>query len=111
MFRWPVEGFTPDYVLHAPVVTMEWDHLWMGAREATNNTGELSAIGEAIRWLLDEAPDAGDMPAHIRSILTTSDLTVPVAGGRLALGTWQGLYLYEHRTAAHRRRVLVTVAD
>lgn len=55
-----------------------------------------------------EGPD--DMPAHIRSILTTSDLTVPVTGGRLALGTWQGLFLYEHRTAPHRRRVLVTVA-
>jgi secondary thiamine-phosphate synthase enzyme len=53
-----------------------------------------------------EGPD--DMPAHIRSILTASELTVPVAGGRLALGTWQGLFLYEHRAAPHRRRVLVT---
>jgi secondary thiamine-phosphate synthase enzyme len=56
-----------------------------------------------------EGPD--DMPAHIRSILTASNLTVPVAAGRLALGTWQGLFLYEHRTAPHRRRVLVTVTD
>ena len=56
-----------------------------------------------------EGPD--DMPAHIRSILTASDLTVPVAAGRLALGTWQGLFLYEHRTAPHRRGVLVTVTD
>jgi secondary thiamine-phosphate synthase enzyme len=56
-----------------------------------------------------EGPD--DMPAHIRSILTASDLTVPVAGGRLALGTWQGLFLYEHRAAPHRRRVLVTGSD
>ena len=54
-----------------------------------------------------EGPD--DMPAHIRSILTASDITVPVASGRLALGTWQGLFLYEHRTAPHRRQVLVTV--
>jgi secondary thiamine-phosphate synthase enzyme len=56
-----------------------------------------------------EGPD--DMPAHIRSILTASELTVPVAGGRLALGTWQGLFLYEHRAAPHRRRVLVTGSD
>ena len=56
-----------------------------------------------------EGPD--DMPAHIRSILTASDLTVPISGGRLALGTWQGLFLYEHRTAPHRRRVLVTGSD
>jgi secondary thiamine-phosphate synthase enzyme len=50
-----------------------------------------------------------DMPAHVRSILTNMDLTVPVTGGRCALGTWQGIYLYEHRTHAHRRQVTVTV--
>jgi secondary thiamine-phosphate synthase enzyme len=56
---------------------------------------------------VDEGPD--DMSAHIRSILTNMDLTVPVTSGRLALGTWQGIYLWEHRTHAHRRRVTVTV--
>ncbi|MGD9388359.1 MAG: secondary thiamine-phosphate synthase enzyme YjbQ [Gammaproteobacteria bacterium] len=55
----------------------------------------------------DEGPD--DMPAHVRSMLTSCSLSVPVAGGRLALGTWQGIYLYEHRLAPHRRRVTVTV--
>ncbi len=54
-----------------------------------------------------EGPD--DMPAHIRSILTGNDLTLPVTDGRCALGTWQGIYLYEHRTRAHRRRITVTV--
>ena len=54
-----------------------------------------------------EGPD--DMPAHVRSTLTATSLTIPVAAGRLVLGTWQGIYLYEHRTAAHRRRVVVTV--
>ena len=54
-----------------------------------------------------EGPD--DMPAHVRSILTQSSLSVPVADGRLALGTWQGLYLWEHRLSAHRRRVTVSV--
>jgi secondary thiamine-phosphate synthase enzyme len=54
-----------------------------------------------------EGPD--DMPAHVRSILTNMDLTMPVTGGRCALGTWQGIYLYEHRTHAHRRQVTVTV--
>lgn len=54
-----------------------------------------------------EGPD--DMPAHVRTVLTATELTVPVIAGRLALGTWQGLYLYEHRTAPHRRRVIVTV--
>ena len=54
-----------------------------------------------------EGPD--DMPAHIRSILTQTDLSIPVRGGRLALGTWQGIYLWEHRSAPHRRCVLVSV--
>ena len=55
----------------------------------------------------DEGPD--DMPAHVRAILTKMDLTIPVTDGRCALGTWQGLYLYEHRVRGHRRRVSVTV--
>ena len=54
-----------------------------------------------------EGPD--DMPAHVRSALTQTSLGVPVRDGRLDLGTWQGLYLYEHRRAPHRRRVSVTV--
>ncbi len=54
-----------------------------------------------------EGPD--DMSAHLRSVLTSVSLSVPVAGGRCDLGTWQGLYLYEHRTAPHQRRVTITV--
>ena len=55
----------------------------------------------------DEGPD--DMPAHIRSILTQSDLNLPVSNGRCALGTWQGIYLWEHRHAAHQRTVVITL--
>lgn len=54
-----------------------------------------------------EGPD--DMSAHARSMLTATALTIPVGGGRMLLGTWQGVYLWEHRTAPHRRRVVVTV--
>jgi secondary thiamine-phosphate synthase enzyme len=54
-----------------------------------------------------EGPD--DMPAHIRSVLTNTSLSVPVVAGRLALGTWQGIYLWEHRHARHSREVMVTV--
>ncbi len=50
-----------------------------------------------------EGPD--DMPAHIKGALTQTQLSIPVAGGRLALGTWQGIYLFEHRHAPHRREV------
>ena len=48
-----------------------------------------------------------DMPAHVRTALTTVNLSLPFMGGELSLGTWQGIYLWEHRTAPHRRRVTV----
>ena len=54
-----------------------------------------------------EGPD--DMPAHVRTALTQSSLAIPVHGGRLDLGTWQGIFLYEHRTASHGRRVSLTI--
>ena len=54
-----------------------------------------------------EGPD--DMAAHARSMLTSTSLTLPVGEGRLLLGTWQGLYLFEHRTAPHARSVVVTI--
>ena len=56
-----------------------------------------------------EGPD--DMPSHVRSILTPPSIGIPVDRGRADLGTWQGVYLYEHRTHAHRREVSVVVAD
>lgn len=54
-----------------------------------------------------EGPD--DMPAHIRTMLTATSLQVPVIDGKLALGTWQGIYLIEHRAAPHRREVVLQV--
>lgn len=53
----------------------------------------------------DEGPD--DMPAHLRAAITATSLAIPVAGGAPVLGTWQGIYLFEHRRSAHRRRVAV----
>lgn len=52
-----------------------------------------------------EGPD--DMPAHLRSALTQTSLSIPVVGGRMTLGTWQGIYLFEHRTSPHRRSVVL----
>ena len=52
-----------------------------------------------------EGPD--DMPAHIKAALTQTSLSIPVAGGRMALGTWQGVYLFEHRRAPHAREVVL----
>ncbi len=56
-----------------------------------------------------EGPD--DMPAHIKSALTTTSLSIPIIRGHLALGTWQGIYLFEHRQAPQSRRVVLTFVD
>ena len=55
----------------------------------------------------DEGPD--DMSGHIRSAITHTSLAIPIESGRLALGTWQAIYLFEHRTAPHQRRIVITV--
>ena len=63
--------------------------------------------GDPLYHHIDEGPD--DMSAHVRSVLTATTLTVPVHESRLDLGTWQGVYLWEHRTAPHVRRLTVTI--
>ena len=63
--------------------------------------------GDPLFEHVDEGPD--DMPAHVRSVLTQTSISFPVSGGTIPLGTWQGIYLWEHRHAPHGRRVTVTV--
>ena len=68
---------------------------------------ELAPDGSRMFGHNAEGPD--DMPAHVRSVLTGASLNIPVADGRCDLGTWQGVYLWEHRHGPHQRRVTVTV--
>jgi secondary thiamine-phosphate synthase enzyme len=64
---------------------------------------------ESRNWEHDaEGPD--DMPAHARSAMTKTSENVPVTNGRLAIGTWQAIYLWEHRTSGHRRKMVIHVA-
>lgn len=63
--------------------------------------------GDRMFHHIAEGPD--DMPAHVRSILTQSSVDIPIIHGRLGLGTWQGIYLWEHRLASHTRRLTITV--
>ncbi|MGE4634580.1 MAG: secondary thiamine-phosphate synthase enzyme YjbQ [Arenicellales bacterium] len=63
--------------------------------------------GDTLYTHTDEGPD--DMSAHVRSVLTDTSLSVPVVKGRLALGTWQGVYLWEHRVRPHVRHIVVTI--
>jgi secondary thiamine-phosphate synthase enzyme len=63
--------------------------------------------GDPLFRHVDEGPD--DMPSHVRAALTQPALLIPVTEGRLALGTWKAIYLFEHRLAPHRRRMVVTI--
>jgi len=60
-------------------------------------------------WHTHTAEGPDDMPAHLRAALTNTSESIPVVNGRLGLGTWQGLYLFEHRRRAHQRRLVVTI--
>ena len=70
-----------------------------------------SADDAAMRYLThrDEGPD--DMPAHLKAAVLPVSLSIPVRDGRLMLGTWQGIYLFEHRARAHRRHVVLHFSD
>jgi len=66
-------------------------------------------VPDGDRMFTHDAEGDDDMPAHVRTVLTQTSIGLPIANGKLALGTWQGLYLWEHRTSPHRRQVSVTV--
>jgi len=76
-------------------------------RDLETFMGRIAPDGAAEYTHTAEGPD--DMSAHIRSILTQPQLTVPVRGGRCDLGTWQGVFVWEHRTSAYRRKVTLSV--
>jgi len=64
-------------------------------------------VPEGMDWIVHTTEGPDDMPAHIKSALTQTSLGIPVAGGRMLLGTWQGLYLFEHRRRPHSRQVVL----
>ena len=66
-------------------------------------------VPDGDRLFTHTAEGDDDMPAHVRTVLTQTSIGIPIAEGRLALGTWQGLYLWEHRTSPHERRVTVSI--
>lgn len=64
-------------------------------------------VPEGMEWIIHSAEGPDDMPAHIKAALTQTSLSVPVAAGATLLGTWQGLYLFEHRARPHRRQIVL----
>jgi secondary thiamine-phosphate synthase enzyme len=65
-------------------------------------------VPENAEYFTHDAEGSDDMPSHIRMVLTRTSETVPVMDGKMQLGTWQGIFLFEHRRAPHRRKVLIT---
>ena len=78
-------------------------------RDLETFMGDLVPDGDPRFVHTAEGPD--DMSAHVRSVLTASTLTIPVAKGRLALGTWQGIYLWEHRLRGSRREIVLHIGS
>ena len=66
-------------------------------------------VPENADYFTHDAEGGDDMPSHIRMVLTRTSETVPVMDGKMQLGTWQGIFLFEHRRAPHRRNVLITI--
>ena len=66
-------------------------------------------VPEGMDWIVHRAEGPDDMPAHIKTALTQTSIGVPVVGGEAALGTWQGIYLFEHRARPHRRQVVLHI--
>ncbi len=77
---------------------------WMDALVPQDGAGPADAAGQRRRYLHDDEGD-DDMPAHIRTALTTQTMSLSVVEGKLLLGTWQAVYLWEHRASPHRRRL------
>jgi secondary thiamine-phosphate synthase enzyme len=65
-------------------------------------------VPEDADYFTHDSEGSDDMPSHIRMVLTRTSETIPIVDGRMQLGTWQGIFLFEHRRAAHRRKVFVT---
>jgi secondary thiamine-phosphate synthase enzyme len=66
-------------------------------------------VPETTPWFVHTLEGPDDMPSHIRMALTRTSETIPIVDGRMALGTWQGIFLFEHRAAPHQREIVVTV--
>jgi secondary thiamine-phosphate synthase enzyme len=101
-------GLCSVFVQHTSASLLIQENADPSARADLERYFELLAP-EGEPWYTHTAEGPDDMPAHLRAALTNTSEQIPVTGGRLALGTWQGLYLFEHRRRSSDRRLVVTV--
>jgi secondary thiamine-phosphate synthase enzyme len=112
----PVKSWVEAQGVHAGLLTLFLPHTSASLLIQENAAAEVRAdledffralAPEDVRRYRHVEEGADDMPAHIRSALLPTHLAIPVEAGRLALGTWQGIYLFEHRRAPHRREIVL----
>jgi len=100
------DGLLTVFVRHTSASLLIQENADSGVqRDLERFFARLVPDGDALFEHTQEGDD--DMPAHVRSALTQTQLSIPVSGGKPVLGTWQGIYLYEHRRSAHRRQAVL----
>jgi secondary thiamine-phosphate synthase enzyme len=112
-----VAEWLPTTGITAGVLTLFCQHTSAGLLITENASP--AVLRDLARWFSGAAPESkgyehddegpDDMPAHIRTVITGNSLTIPVADGRMLLGTWQGVFLAEHRRAPHTRRIVAQI--
>ncbi len=100
-------GIVTIFVQHTSCSLTAMENAAPGARRDVERFFEKLVPEDADYEHDDEGPD--DMPSHIRMVLTRTSESVPIVDGKMQLGTWQGIFLFEHRRAAHRRHVSLTI--
>ncbi|CAN5171501.1 secondary thiamine-phosphate synthase enzyme YjbQ [soil metagenome] len=102
------EGTVTVFVRHTSASLIIMENADPSAREDLHAFFD-RLVPEGEDYFVHTCEGADDMPSHIRMVLTGTSEVIPVTGGKMALGTWQGIFLFEHRRAPHNRRVVLTV--
>ena len=101
-------GLATVFIQHTSASLIIFENADPSARTDLHEFFERLAPGDSDYFIhTAEGPD--DMPSHLRMVLTRTSEAIPVAGGRMTLGTWQGIFVFEHRSAPHRRTLTVSV--
>jgi secondary thiamine-phosphate synthase enzyme len=101
-------GTATVFVQHTSASLVIYENADPSARKDLHEYFE-RLVPENAPWFVHTSEGPDDMPSHLRMVLTRTSEVIPVINGRLALGTWQGIFLFEHRRAPHSRRVVVSV--
>lgn len=102
------EGVATVFVQHTSCSLIMMENADPTARRDLENFFD-RLVPEGVEYFEHDSEGADDMPSHIRMVLTRTSETIPIADGKLQLGRWQGIFVFEHRRAPHRRKISVTI--